>query len=231
VVLQPPSSGHPFGTDELGRDVWSRVLYAGRPTLILAGSIVALAACIGVAVGVTSGYLGGPLDRVVTRANNILFALPPIALALGIIGALGPGVANLVLALTIVYVPLMARTSRASTLAVRSELYVSAAECVGERTWRILVQQILRNIAGPVAVQVVLVFSYAVLYEASMSYLGLGTQPSNPSWGRLLTDAIPLASVAPWMGIFPGLFLSVTVVGLNLLSDALSDSLDPRKAK
>jgi ABC-type dipeptide/oligopeptide/nickel transport system permease subunit len=226
--LVSSSPTHLFGTDEFGQDVFSRVLYGGRPTLLVAGATVLGALLIGVPLGVLAGFFGGARDLVIMRVVEFGFSIPALVLAIAVIAFLGTGSGNVVVALTIVYAPLLARVARASTLSVRRQPFVLAAEAIGERAGSIMVRQVLPNIAAPVLVQAALVFAYAILAEASLSFLGLGTSEPNPSWGRMLKDALPLASAAPWMGIFPGLFIALTVIGLNMTGDGLRDVLDPR---
>ncbi len=228
-ALQAPSASYLFGTDEFGHDVFSRVLYGGRPTLAIAGSTVVLAILIGVPFGLLAGYFGGWRDLGVMRVVEFGFSIPALVLAIAVIAFLGTGPRNVVIALTIVYAPLLARVARAATLSLRRRPFILAAEAVGERSSSIIARQVVPNIIGPVLVQATLVFAYAVLAEASLSFLGLGTQEPVPSWGRQLKEALPLADVAPWIGIFPGLFVALTVIGLNLLGDGLQDVLDPRR--
>jgi peptide/nickel transport system permease protein len=227
-LMTAPGWPHVMGTDNFGRDVFSRVLLAGRPALLLSLAIAALSTAIGVPLGVIAGYLGGGLDLALMRVLEVGFALPPLVLAIAIIGVLGAGLPNLVLALVCVYAPLLARIARAATLAVRRELYVAAAIAAGDDRWSIMAGQVLPNIAGTLLIQTALVFCYALLSEASLSFIGLGTQPDDPSWGRLLSEAIPLTSVAPWLGIFPGLAIVLTVALINLGADRLGDAADRR---
>jgi peptide/nickel transport system permease protein len=228
AVLQSPSPSHVLGTDEFGQDLFSRVLFGGRPTLLVAGSTVLASLLIGVPLGLISGYLGGTRDLVIMRIVEFGFSIPALVLAIAIIAFLGPGAVNVVVALTIVYAPLLARVSRAATLSLRRRPFILAAVATGERTRSIMLRQVAPNIAPPVLVQGTLVFAYAILAEASLSFLGLGTQEPNPSWGRMLQEALPLADVAPWLGIFPGMFIAATVIGLNMVGDGLRDLLDPR---
>jgi ABC-type dipeptide/oligopeptide/nickel transport system permease subunit len=228
AVLQSPSPSHLFGTDELGQDVFSRVLAGGRPTLFVAGTTVLASLLIGVPLGLLAGYLGGTRDLVIMRIVEFGFSIPALVLAIAVIAFLGTGALNVVVALTIVYAPLLARVARAATLSVRQRPFILAAEALGEKTGAIMVRQVAPNIAPAVLVQAALVFAYAILAEASLSFLGLGTQEPNPSWGRMLKEALPLVDVAPWLGIFPGLFIAATVIGLNMLGDGLRDLLDPR---
>ena len=228
LVMTGPGWPHVMGTDNFGRDVFSRVLLAGRPALLLSLTIAALSALIGVPLGIVAGYLGGWLDLGLMRVLEVGFAFPPLVLAIAIIGVLGAGLPNLVLALVCVYAPLLARIARSATLTVQRELYVAAAIASGDHPWSIMSGQVLPNIAGTLLIQAALVFCYALLSEASLSFIGLGTQPDNPSWGRLLSEAIPLTAVAPWLGIFPGLAIVLTVALINLGADRLGDAADRR---
>jgi peptide/nickel transport system permease protein len=228
AVMTGPGWPHVMGTDNFGRDVFSRVLAAGRPALLLSLAITALSALIGVPLGIVAGYFGGWLDVALMRLLEVGFAFPPLVLAIAIIGVLGTGLPNLVLALVCVYAPLLSRIARGATLAVRRELYVAAAIACGDNRWSIMAGQVFPNIAGTLLIQAALVFCYALLSEASLSFIGLGTQPDDPSWGRLLSEAIPLTSVAPWLGIFPGLAIVLTVALINLGADRLGDAVDRR---
>jgi peptide/nickel transport system permease protein len=228
AILQGPSSAHIFGTDEFGRDMFSRVLYGGRPTLLVASATVLASLLVGVPIGIFAGYYGGRRDLVVMRVVEFGFSLPALILAITVVAFLGGGLGNVIIALTIVYAPLLSRVARAATLSVSRQPFVLAARAIGERDRTIMVKQIAPNIMSQVLVQAALVFAYAVLAEASLSFLGLGTHGPEASWGRMLKEALPLIEVAPWMGIFPGVFLALTLIGLNLMGDGLRDVLDPR---
>jgi peptide/nickel transport system permease protein len=228
AILQAPSSAHIFGTDEYGRDMFSRVLYGGRPTLLVASATVLASLLVGVPIGIFAGYYGGRRDLVVMRVVEFGFSLPALILAITVVAFLGGGIGNVIIALTIVYAPLLARVARAATLSVSRQPFVLAARAIGERNRTIMVKQIAPNIMSQVLVQAALVFAYAVLAEASLSFLGLGSHGPEASWGRMLKEALPLIEVAPWMGIFPGVFLALTLIGLNLMGDGLRDVLDPR---
>jgi peptide/nickel transport system permease protein len=228
AILQAPSSAHIFGTDEYGRDMFSRVLYGGRPTLLVASATVLASLLVGVPIGIFAGFYGGRRDLVVMRIVEFGFSLPALILAITVVAFLGGGLGNVIIALTIVYAPLLARVARAATLSVSRQPFVLAARAIGERNRTIMVKQIAPNIMSQVLVQAALVFAYAVLAEASLSFLGLGTHGPEASWGRMLKEALPLIEVAPWMGIFPGVFLALTLIGLNLMGDGLRDVLDPR---
>jgi ABC-type dipeptide/oligopeptide/nickel transport system permease subunit len=224
--LNGPSLNHLFGTDEFGQDVFSRVLYGGRPTLLIAGTTVLLAVLIGAPLGIIAGFFGGIRDLVIMRVVEFSFSLPALVLAITVIAFMGQGTAKVIIALTIVYAPLVARVARASTLTVRTRPFVLAARAIGSSNASIMVRQVVPNIAAPVLVQATLVFAYALLAEASLSFLGLGTQEPLPSWGRMLKEALALGGVAPWVGIFPGLFIAFAVIGLNLIGDGLRDVMD-----
>ncbi|SEB59339.1 peptide/nickel transport system permease protein [Paramicrobacterium humi] len=228
-ALNGPSAAHWFGTDDLGRDVFSRVLIATRASLQIAVVSVAFAFIVGVFVGVVSGYRGGWLDTVLMRIVDVMFAFPVLLLALAIVAILAPGMATTMLAIGIVYTPIFARVARASALSVRVEPFVQASKTMGTGDWYILGRHILPNIAGPVIVQTSLSLAFAILSEAALSFLGLGIQPPAPSWGRMLFDAQGFLGQAWWMSIFPGAAIFVTVLAFNLLGDGLRDVLDPRQ--
>jgi peptide/nickel transport system permease protein len=228
-ALQPPSGTHLFGTDELGRDIFSRVLIATQASLEVALASVAFAFVVGVAVGIVSGYLGGWLDAVLMRVVDVMFAFPVLLLALAIVAVLAPGTTTTILAIGIVYTPIFARVTRASALGVRVEPFVSVSRTLGTPSTYILWRHILPNIAGPVIVQTSLSLAFAILSEAALSFLGLGIQPPEPSWGRMLFDAQGFVHRAWWMSIFPGAAIFITVLAFNLLGDGLRDVLDPKQ--
>jgi peptide/nickel transport system permease protein len=228
-ALQPPSPEHWFGTDELGRDVFSRVLLAARASLLVAVASVAFALVVGVTVGVVAGYAGRLLDTILMRANDVLFAFPVLLLALAIVAILGPGIPTTMLAIGIVYTPIFARVARGSTLSVSVEPFVQASRTMGTGHGYILRRHILPNIAGPVIVQTSLSLAFAILSEAALSFLGLGVQPPQPSWGRMLFDAQNFLGQAWWMSVFPGAAIFLTVLAFNLAGDGLRDVLDPKQ--
>jgi peptide/nickel transport system permease protein len=228
-ALQPPSAAHWFGTDELGRDVLSRVLLAARASLLVAVASVAFALVVGVTVGVVAGYGGRLLDTILMRANDVLFAFPVLLLALAIVAILGPGIPTTMLAIGIVYTPIFARVARGSTLSVSVEPFVQASRTMGTGHGYILRRHILPNIAGPVIVQTSLSLAFAILSEAALSFLGLGVQPPQPSWGRMLFDAQNFLGQAWWMSVFPGAAIFLTVLAFNLAGDGLRDVLDPKQ--
>ncbi|MGE2722700.1 ABC transporter permease [Mycolicibacterium celeriflavum] len=228
-ALRPPSGSHWFGTDELGRDVFSRVLVATQASMRVAVISVAFAAVVGVAVGVVSGYRGGWLDTVFMRVVDVMFAFPVLLLALAVVAILGPGVTTTILAIGIVYTPIFARVARASTMSVRVEPFVSVSRSMGTGHLYILGRHILPNIAGPLVVQTSLSLAFAILSEAALSFLGLGIQPPQPSLGRMIFDSQGFVTMAWWMAVFPGAAIFVVVLAFNLLGDGLRDVLDPRQ--
>ncbi|CAN5879803.1 ABC transporter permease [soil metagenome] len=228
-ALQSPSGAHWFGTDELGRDVFSRVLVAIQASMQVAVISVAFAAVVGVTVGLVAGYRGGWVDTVVMRVVDVMFAFPVLLLALAVVAVLGPGVTTTILAIGIVYTPIFARVSRASTLSVRVEPYVAVSRTMGTGHGYILRRHILPNIAGPLIVQTSLSLAFAILSEAALSFLGLGIQPPQPSLGRMIFDSQGFVTLAWWMAVFPGVAIFVTVLAFNLFGDGLRDVLDPRQ--
>ena len=228
-ALQGPSGSHWFGTDELGRDVFSRVLVATQASLRVAVISVAFAVVVGVTIGVVSGYRGGWLDTVFMRVVDVMFAFPVLLLALAVVAILGPGMTTTILAIGIVYTPIFARVARASTLSVRVEPYVSVSRSMGTGHLYILGRHILPNIAGPLVVQTSLSLAFAILSEAALSFLGLGIQPPQPSLGRMIFDSQGFVTMAWWMAVFPGAAIFVTVLAFNLVGDGLRDVLDPKQ--
>jgi peptide/nickel transport system permease protein len=228
-ALQAPTGAHWFGTDELGRDIFSRVLLASHASLQIAIVSVAFAFVVGVTIGVISGYRGGLLDTVLMRVIDVMFAFPVLLLAMAIVAILAPGSATTILAIGIVYTPIFARVARASTLSVRVEPFVAVSHTLGTGHLYILGRHILPNIAGPVIVQTSVSLAFAILSESALSFLGLGIQPPEPSWGRMLFDAQGFVQRAWWMSVFPGAAIFATVLAFNLLGDALRDVLDPKQ--
>jgi len=228
-ALQSPSGAHWFGTDELGRDVFSRVLVATQVSLRVAFVSVAFALVLGVGVGVVAGYFGGWLDTVLMRLVDVMFAFPVLLLALAIIAVLGPGTTTTMLAIGIVYTPIFARVARASALSVRVEPFVQVSQTMGTPHGYILRRHVLPGVSGPVIVQTSLSVAFAILSEAALSFLGLGVQPPEPSWGRMLFDAQGFLGLAWWMSVFPGLAIFVSVLAFNLIGDGVRDVLDPRQ--
>ena len=226
----PPSPAHFFGTDEFGRDIYTRTLHAGRISL-LAGAIAALtAAVLGVPLGLVSGYAGRGLDAVIMRCIDTLLAFPALLLALTIVAVLGPGSVNAMIAVAIVGLPGFARLARASILVQKEMDFVLAAQAVGATARRIIFRTVLPNSLAPIIVQLTLAVAFAILVEAALSFLGLGTQPPDASWGAMLLSGRGHLRRAWWYGFFPGFFITALILGLNSLADALRDVLDPTMA-
>ncbi len=223
----PPSTQHFFGTDEFGRDIFTRTLYAGRISL-LAGAFAALAAAaLGVPLGLVSGYAGRWVDTGIMRCIDTLLAFPALLLALAIVAVLGPGSFNAMIAVAIVGLPSFARLARASILVQKEMDFVLAARACGSTARRIIFRTILPNALAPIIVQITLAVAFAILVEAALSFLGLGTQPPDASWGAMLLSGRGHLRRAWWYGFFPGLFITSLILGLNSLADALRDILDP----
>jgi peptide/nickel transport system permease protein len=227
-ALKRPSTPHPFGTDRFGRDVLSRTIYGSRIALGVALSSIALAFVIGTALGLVGGYVGGWPDLIIGRVMDVLFSFPTLILAIAIAAMLGPGLNNAALAIAVVYVPLFSRVARGPVIAEREKDHVAAAQGLGAGWPRVVFRHILPNVLAPLIVQASVSLAFAILIEASLSYLGLGTQPPDPSWGTMLNEGRTYLETAPWMSIFPGLAIMVAVFGFNLLGDGLRDTLDPQ---
>jgi peptide/nickel transport system permease protein len=227
--LAPPSADHLMGTDELGRDVLSRVMIAARSSLQVGFVAVGVAILLGVPIGLVAGFYRGATDSFLMRAMDVLFSFPAILLAIAIVASLGPSLVNAMIAIGIVYTPIFARITRGAVLVVSEEVYVRAARSVGSGDLRILRKHILPNVLAPIIVQTSLSLAFAILSEAALSYLGLGVQPPQPAWGRMLFDGAQYFNQAWWMGVFPGLAILVTVMAFNFVGDGLRDALDPRQ--
>jgi peptide/nickel transport system permease protein len=224
----PPSLTHPFGTDDFGRDVFSRVLHGASVSLRVAFIAVGISGLAGVLLGLAAGSGRGWIDEVVMRLMDVLFAFPAVLLAITVMAILGRGVENAMIAIAIVYAPIFARVTRGAVMSVRDSEYVVAARALGQGHLRIVMMHVLPNSLGPIIVQTSLSLAFAILAEAALSFFGLGTQPPDPSWGRMLAEGRAYLQQAPWMGIFPGLAIMLSVLGFNLLGDGLRDVLDPR---
>jgi peptide/nickel transport system permease protein len=222
-----PGAAYFFGADNLGRDVYSRVVHGARVSLAIGLATVLVTALAGTALGCVAGYFRG-WDEPVMRVMDALMSFPAILLAVAITAALGPSAVNAVIALAAVYTPRTARIVRASVLVVRELEYVQAAQSAGARQGRVLFRHVLPNCLGPLLVQLTFVFAYAVLAEAALSFLGMGPPPPTPTWGNIIAEGRDYLREAPWICLFPGAAISLTVLGLNLLGDGLRDVLDPR---
>jgi peptide/nickel transport system permease protein len=228
--LLPPSATHWFGTDEFGRDIFTRVIYGGRYSLVIGASVVVISVLAGTVFGLLAGFfrrLDGPIMRVV----DAMMSFPDILLAIALVAVLGASMINVVLALSIVYVPRVARVVRSSTLVVRELLFIEAARALGVSTWRILSVHVLKNITSPILVQGTFIFSYAVLAEAGLSFLGVGVPPDIPTWGSMVSSGQSYADQAFWMVLFPGLAIVLSALSLQMVGDGLRDMLDPKLRK
>lgn len=226
-ILAAPSGSHWLGTDDFGRDVLSRILHGIRLSLLIGFSVLLVTLALGGFSGMVSGYFRA-VDVVIMRIMDALMAFPAILLALAVMAIAGPATTNVVVALGIAYSPRMARLARAAVLTVRSRDFIEAARALGARQGRVLLRHVIPNALAPVIVQGTFTFAYAILGEAALSFVGLGTPPPAPSLGNILADARPVLRDAPWMLVFPSLMLSVTILGLNLFGDGIRDVLDPR---
>ena len=225
--LRAPDGAHWMGTDEFGRDIYSRVLYGARMSLLISSMVVVTAGTVGALMGLIAGYFLGPADFIIMRIIDGLMAFPALLLSLAIMAALGPDTMNLVVALAIVYVPGFARLTRNAVLSIRELEYVEASRAIGAGHLRIMFDHVLPNCLSPLIVQATVVFGYAILSEAALSFLGFGA-PSKASWGAILSDGRDWVFQAPWISIYPGVAISLFVLGANLAGDGLRDILDPR---
>lgn len=228
AVRKPPSLQFWLGTDEAGRDILSRLIFGARTSLMAGLTSVGIAMAIGVPLGLIAGFLGGLIDGLISRFTDAMLACPFLILAIAFAAFLGPSLTNAMLAIGITAMPIFVRLTRGQVLAIRNEDYVEAARAVGNPQWRIAVRHILPNILPQLMVQASLTIAAAIIAEASMSFLGLGQQPPAPSWGSMLNSAQRFLSSAPWMALWPGLVIFVTVLSFNLLGDGLRDALDPK---
>lgn len=229
--LTAPNERYLLGTDLFGRDVASRLMQGAWNSLRVAALAVAIAGTLGTLIGVTAGFIGGSLDTIIMRVMDVFFAFPALLLALLIIAVLGRGLNSAILAIAVVYTPIFARVARGPVLSLKAMDYVTAARCIGSSAPAILARHILPNMLAPLIVQFSLALSWALLTEASLSFLGLGTQPPDASWGVMLAESTSIAERAPWLMIYPGAVIVLGVLGFNLLGDGLRDVLDPRLRK
>jgi peptide/nickel transport system permease protein len=228
AVRKAPSAAHWFGTDEIGRDVLSRVIYGARASLLAGVVSVLISLSIGVPVGLLAGYAGGKTDLLISRLTDALLACPFLILAIALAAFLGPSLTNAMIAIGISATPVFIRLTRGQALSVKAEDYILAARAVGNRPWRVAVRHVLPNVAPALIVQATLAIAAAIIAEASLSFLGLGQQPPAPSWGSMLNTAKNYVDNAPWMAIWPGLSIFMLVLSFNLPGDGLRDALDPR---
>jgi peptide/nickel transport system permease protein len=225
---QPPTAEHILGTDQFGRDLFTRIIYGGRVSLAVGLVAVGIGLGIGGLMGLLSAFYGGVLENVMMRISDVLLAMPGLLLALAIVAALGPGMTNVMIAVGIAYIPIFARITRSAAITVRELDYVTAARAAGARDLRIMFRHVLPNSLGPIIVQTTLSLAGAILAAAGLSFLGLGAQPPTPEWGSMINAARPFIRVAHWTVTYPGVAILVTVLALNLVGDGLRDALDPR---
>lgn len=228
VILQPPSADHWLGTDELGRDVLTRIMFGSRVSISVSVIAITIALIAGGVLGMISGFYGGIASGIIMRTMDALAAFPAVLLALAILSALGPGIRNAMIAIGVVYIPAFSRVMRGSVLSVKQSEYVEAARASGARTPYIMRRSILPNCVSPLLVHSSIGFANAIIVEAALSFLGLGTQPPTPSWGAMLNDGRQFIDQNVWYSISAGSAIFITVLGLNLLGDGLRDVLDPR---
>jgi peptide/nickel transport system permease protein len=227
--VKPPSAEHWFGTDNFGRDIYSRVVYGARISMYVGILATLIGTSIGALTGLVSGFLGGKVDQIVQRFTDVMFTIPGLVLAMAIVTMLGPSMLNVIIAIAIPRIPDTNRVIRSAVLSAKESLYVDAAHAIGCANWRIMLQHILPNVTAPYIVIASAGLAGAILVEASLSFLGMGVPPPAPSWGRMLsTEGMRFFETAIWMAIFPGFFISAAVFGANLFGDALRDVLDPK---
>ena len=226
--LRPPSSNHPFGTDEVGRDIYSRMIMGTRLSFQIGLIIIFIAMGIGVPLGIIAGYVGGWLSEIIMRVTDIFLSIPGLLLALAIVGALGPGIKNAMLALSIVWWPGYVRLVQGKTLSLREESYVEAAKSIGASKLRVIFSHILPNCTSPIIVKASMDMGMAILFAANLGFIGVGAQPPIPEWGTMISTGRNYLPDHWWMATFPGMAILITVLGFNLLGDGLRDILDPQ---
>lgn len=228
VNLTPPAASHPFGTDALGRDILTRVIYGARISLMVAGTSVALALVLGGGVGLAAGYFGRWVDGTISRVTDVMFALPEIVLALVVLAVLGPSLLHVALAIGIVYTPIFVRVCRGEVMRVKRQPHVEAARALGMSHARIMLRHVLPNVLPALIVQTTLSLAFAILAEAAISFLGLSGETDAPSWGLMLKQGKDFMQLSPWVAVWPGLAITLAVLSFNLVGDGLQQALDPR---
>ncbi len=230
-MIEEPSWSHLLGTDDLGRDLLSRLIYGAQVSLFVGVSTVAISLVAGVTLGIVAGYLGGWLDTIIMRYIDLQWAFPNFIIAVYLVAVVGTGLSNVIIAIALAFVDDFARIARGMVLTIKEEQYIAAARAIGVSKARIMWRHILPNAGAPIIVQATVSVSYAILAEAGLSFLGLGVEASTPTWGLILAESRSFISRAWWLGVFPGLFIMITVLSINFLGDALRDLLDVREAK
>ncbi len=228
-MIAAPDWAHPLGTDDLGRDLLTRLLYGTQVSLFVGFSTVALSLALGVALGIAGGYFGGWVDTIVMRYIDLQWAFPNFIIAVYLVEVFGTGLSNVIVAISLAFIDDFARIARGMVLTIREEQYIDAARTLGLSDWRIMWRHILPNATAPIIVQATVSVSYAILAEAGLSFLGLGVEASTPTWGLILAESRSFISRAWWLGVYPGLFIMITVLSINFVGDALRDILDVRE--
>jgi peptide/nickel transport system permease protein len=231
MMMEAPSLTHPLGTDDLGRDLLSRLIYGTRISLFVGVSTVAIALVAGVVLGLLAGYYGGWLDAIIMRYIDLQWAFPNFLIAVYLVAIVGTGLSNVIVAVSLAFVDDFARIVRGMVLSIKEEQYIDAARTMGASDWRIMWRHILPNAMAPIIVQATISVSYAILAEATLSFLGLGVEADTPTWGLILSEGRSFISRLWWVGVFPGLFIMITVLSINFLGDALRDALDVKEIK
>lgn len=228
IRLQPPSIEHIFGTDQYGRDMFARIIFGARVSLAVGLASVVISSVLGILIGSISGYYGGMIDNILMRTMDVLLAIPSIFLAIAIVAALGPGLINLLIAMSISYTPGFSRIVRSSVLSVKNQEFIEAAIACGTKDNRIIFKHVIPNAIGPILVQVTLSIARAIIHVSSLSFLGLGVKPPMPEWGSMLAEGKPLMRDNQYLVVIPGIAIVLSVMALNLIGDGLRDALDPR---